>query len=290
MDSTWLGLLAISGVSIVALLLARVLARWKLPEVLVYLCVGIVLGPQLLGVLNTDLLARSAFVPHLLLGFVAFMLGEYLAPRALLGRKTFPITTTILSVLLPLAAVIVGTLMLTGVPGREAVTLGILAMAGAPATVLAIKNALGDKGRLSNLLATLAAADNLLVVLLYAAAAPFLAASVTTDWSVWSALWEVVVTIVAGTALGLLGMWALRLLLAAEKDSPGASLAGALLVVIALVASSLLHRIVATCGLCRRGCRRGDQEGEDSGRPRRLLGAAIAGTSGLRVLLRLCGH
>ncbi len=226
MDSTWLGLLAISGVSIVALLLARVLARWKLPEVLVYLCVGIVLGPQLLGVLNTDLLARSAFVPHLLLGFVAFMLGEYLAPRALLGRNTFPITTTILSVLLPLAAVIVGTLMLTGVPGREAVTLGILAMAGAPATVLAIKNALGDKGRLSNLLATLAAADNLLVVLLYAAAAPFLAASVTTDWSVWSALWEVVVTIVAGTALGFLGMWALRLLLAAEKDSPGASWPG----------------------------------------------------------------
>ncbi len=168
------------------------------------------------------------------------MLGEYLAPGALLGRRTFPVTTTVLSVSIPLAAVIVGTMLLANVPGREAITLGILAMAGAPATVLAIKNTLADRGRLSNLLATLAAADNMLVVLLYAAAVPFLAASVTTDWSIWSAIWEVVVTIVGGTALGVLGMWALRLLLAAEKDNPGASLAGALLIVVALVASSLL--------------------------------------------------
>jgi Kef-type K+ transport system membrane component KefB len=239
-SATWLGILAISGVAMVAMLLARLLARWNLPEVLVYLCVGIALGPQLLDVLSVGLLERSDFIPHLLLGFVAFMLGEYLSPGALLDRRTLPIVTATLSVLLPLAIVIVGAIMLVGVPAREAITLGILAMAGAPATVLAIKHSMGDRGRLGNLLASLAALDNVLVVLLYAAAVPFLTASVTTDWSLLSALWEVVIAIGAGSALGLLGIWALKLVLSAERESVGASLTGTILVVTALVASSLL--------------------------------------------------
>jgi Kef-type K+ transport system membrane component KefB len=239
-ESTWIALLALSAVSIVALLFAQALARWAIPEVLAYLVVGIVLGPEILGVLSVGVLDRTAFLPQVLLGFVAFMLGEYLAPRALLNRKTLPITTGVLSVLLPLAVVMYGVTAWAGAPVREAIVLGIFAMAGAPATVLAIRQTLGDRSGLGGLLATLAALDNLLVVLVYATLAPFLAASVTAEWTVWSALWEVVLTIGAGTVVGLLGARTLERLRIANPGSAGATMAGSLFVIVALVASTWL--------------------------------------------------
>jgi Kef-type K+ transport system membrane component KefB len=239
-DSTWLGLLALSGVAAGGLLLAKVIARWDLPEVLAYLVVGIVLGPEVLGILNINLLERSAFLPQLLLGFVAFMLGEFLTPRALLSRKTLPTETALLSVLLPCAAVVAGAIFLVGAPTREAITLGILAMAGAPATVLALRQSLGDQSARGGLLATLSAVDNLLVVLLYGTVAPFLVASVAQEWSLASALREVLMTVGVGVLLGLLGSWSLGLLRAGAREDVGLSLAGALIVVVALAASSQL--------------------------------------------------
>lgn len=240
MESTWSALFTLSAVSIVALLLSQVLARWAIPEVLAYLGVGILLGPELLGVLSAHVLEQSALITQILLGFVAFMLGEYLAPKALLDRRTLPLTTGLLSVLLPFIAVICGVIAWAGAPIREAIVLGIFAMAGAPATVLAMRQALGDRSGLGNLLATLAALDNLLVVLAYGALAPFLAASVTKEWSIWSALWEVLLTIGVGTGIGLMGARILERVRLINPGSTGNTVAGALLVVTALVASAWL--------------------------------------------------
>lgn len=240
MGSTWLGILALCGVAALGLVVARFIARWKIPEVLAYLLIGIVLGPEVLGILNVHLLERSAFIPQLLLGFVAFMLGELLTPSSLPNRRLPIVATAVLAVALPLVLVTGGTLWLTKAPIREAITLGVLAMAGAPATVLAIRQALGDRSKRGDSLATLAALDNLLVVLVYGTLAPFLVASVAQKWSVWSALFEVLVTVAGGTILGLVGAWLLSVLSAGEDDGVGRSLAAALLALGALVASSLL--------------------------------------------------
>lgn len=240
MESTWTGLLVLCGVAVVGLLLAKTLARWNLPEVLAYLLVGIILGPQVLGVLSPHLLERMAFVPQLLLGFVAFMLGELLTPRALLARRTLPITTAVLAVALPFVAVVGGCLTFTQTPVRAAVTLGVLAMAGAPATILVMRQSLGDHSAFGDLLATLAAIDNLIVVILYGTLAPFLVASVAEAWSLPSALGEVLVTVAGGLALGLVGAVLLWLLRVDEEDNLGHSVAGAVLVIAILVASALL--------------------------------------------------
>ncbi|MEZ5124626.1 MAG: cation:proton antiporter [Thermoleophilia bacterium] len=236
-NATWLGLLVLFGTAAGALFFAKLIERWGVPEVLAYLVVGIVLGPQVLGVLSSELLARSFFLPQLILGFVAFMLGELLTPRALLQRRTLPIATVVLSVLLPFAAVTAGAYLLAAAPMRQAVTLGILAMAGAPATVLALRQSLGDHSPRGELLAALAAMDNLLVVFIYGTLAPFLMVSVVFEWSVLSAVWEVFLTVGVGAILGLVGTWLLRFLRGAKNDV-GQAMAAAALVVGLLVASS----------------------------------------------------
>jgi Kef-type K+ transport system membrane component KefB len=235
----WIDLIVLCGVALVSIGLAQYLARFRVPEVSVYLLVGLLLGPHVLRLVDTGVVERSSAVPELLLGFVAFMLGERLTTRAIARQgKLFPVIS-ILALVIPFVLVAAGVYYGLNAPLREALVLGLFAMAGAPATVLAVGSCLSAKGTRHDLLATLAASDNVFVVVAYGVAAPFLVAGVKQSWTVTSALSEVGITLLGGLGIGLVGGWILLLLTKkATADSTGGSMAASLLVVATAVATS----------------------------------------------------
>jgi len=188
-----------------------------------------------------SLVDRYAALPALLLGFVAFMLGERLTLSAIVRQRWILPFVATLALLLPLATVALPAYYWVGVPSREAIVLGIFAMAGAPATVLALGRRLKASGTRYELLATLAAADNVIVVIAYGVAAPFLIAPVAENWTLTAALLEVAISLGIGTLLGVVGGWVLWFMTAGDDaNRTGQLITSALLVVISLTAISQL--------------------------------------------------
>ncbi len=238
---SWIDLIVLCAVALTSLGLAQYLARFRVPEVSVYLLVGLILGPHVLRLVDTGVVERSSAVPELLLGFVAFMLGERLTTRAIARQgPLFPLLAG-LALVFPFVLVTGATFYGLQAPAREAVVLGLFAMAGAPATVLAVGSELSASGTRHDLLATLAALDNVIVVVAYGVAAPFLVAGVTQSWTVGAALIEVAVTLAGGLAIGLVAGMVLSFMTAgAKEEHAGRSMAAALLVVVTVVASAHL--------------------------------------------------
>lgn len=238
---TWLDLLVLCGVSIAGLGLARALDRFRIPDVTVYLLAGLLFGPHALGIIDTALLERSSAIPRLLLGLIAFMLGERLTVRSVVRQgRAFPFVA-VLVIGAPLLLVSFGCRLLLDVPIREAVVLGIFAAAGAPATVLAVGSRLSASGRRFEALATLAALDNMVVLFAYGIAAPFLTAAVSTEWSLFGAVREIGITLVLGSMIGYGGGRLLSRLIRRVADTgEGQLIAISLLGVILVVSSAHL--------------------------------------------------
>jgi len=55
---------------------ARILHKIKLPAVTAYLLLGIIIGPSLCNFLSTDLLESSGLISNIVLGFIAFTIGQ----------------------------------------------------------------------------------------------------------------------------------------------------------------------------------------------------------------------
>ena len=235
----WVDLIVLCGVALASIGLAQLLARFHVPEVSVYLLVGLVLGPHMLRLVDTGVVERSSVVPELLLGFVAFMLGERLTARAITRQgRLFPFIS-ILALVIPFVLVAGAVYFGLGAPIREAVVLGLFAMAGAPATILAVGNELSASGTRHDLLITLAAFDNMFVVVVYGVAAPFLAARVAQSWTPSAAIAEVAVTLLGGLAIGLVAGRILALMtMRVAADNVGRSIASSLLVVVTVAAAA----------------------------------------------------
>lgn len=237
----WTDLLVVCAVALLGMSLARMLARRGIPDVTVYLLAGAVLGPNALGVIDAAMLGRSSAIPELLLGFVAFMLGERLTVRTLLAQgRTIPMLAG-LAMGLPAVLVASATLYLLNVPVREAIVLGMFAAAGAPATTLALGARVGAKGRTFHALASVSALDNVFVLLLYGIAAPFLTVSVAARWSVWGAFEEIAVTLLVGAVVGYGIGWVMsHLMNSGGERETGQMLAVCVIGVMAAVAASAL--------------------------------------------------
>lgn len=147
--------------------------RFGLPAVTAFLLVGIAFGPFGLRLISVDQLAQIGFVEPLALGLIVFLVGEELTPRALLSRHWSFWLTSALAVGLPLVLVGVGIYLLRPDP-TLAVLLAIIAVSGAPATVMAILHEVQKRGRACDTLLGTAALDNVVTVVLYAIAVPVL--------------------------------------------------------------------------------------------------------------------
>jgi len=265
-ETVWLDLVVVGALIALGYLGARVSSQLRLPSVTGFLLVGIIAGPHGLGLLSSELMHSIAFAEPLALGVIVFLIGEQLT-RKMLERHdwSFWLAST-LNIVLPGTLVALALWLIR--PEEPAVVwlLAIIAISGAPATIMAVISELGARSRACDTMIGASALDSVFTVVAYSIVAPFLMLSLSIHATVGDALLDTAAQVGGGLLLGVVGGFALaQLLKRVFKD--GELLALGLVTVLLVVASaealgfsSLLAALTAGVTAATIEERRGDRE------------------------------
>ena len=216
-------LLSIAIALCAGLLVSRFVKPLKLPAVTGYLIAGILIGPYCLGKLgvqglgfptNGDVKALSLF-NDVALGFIAFAIGNEFRLSQLrhTGKQA-----TVIGIFQALTATLTVDLVLIGlhffVLGdsmslADAIVLGAIATATAPAATLMVVRQYKAKGELTDLLLPIVALDDAVGLVVFAVSFGIAKALNTGSFDVISIVVDPLIEIVCSLALGALGGWVL---------------------------------------------------------------------------------
>lgn len=174
-------LLSVSVALLAGLLMTRVFKPFKLPAVTAYLIAGVLIGPYCVGAMNIDGLGFTSFeavaslsmVSEVALGFIAFSIGNEFRLSEL--KKTGK-QATVIGIVQALVAALLVDLALFAVhmiiPDKftlaQAITLGAIATATAPAATLMVVRQYKAKGPLTSLLLPIVALDDAVGLIVFA--------------------------------------------------------------------------------------------------------------------------
>ena len=142
-------LLAIAIMLLLGLLSTRLMKLIGLPNVTGYLIVGLIIGPYALGIISHEVYKSIEILSSIALGFIGFSIGvEFkLSHVKEIGAKAITITFfQALAATLCVDIVLVATSFFTGMKTYEAVILGAIATATAPAATLMVVRQYRAKG------------------------------------------------------------------------------------------------------------------------------------------------
>lgn len=250
-EVVWLDLVVVGTLIWLGYMGARFIGRFNLPAVTGFLLVGVAVGPHGLGLLSMDLLQKIGFAEPLALGLIVFLIGEELT-RKMLARHHWSFwLTSALNLIIPGALVALAVNMVAPDQPAYVWLLAVIAISGAPATVMAVISEMGAKGRGCDTLLGSSALDNIATVVLYSIVTPFLMLSLKIHESLGGALLEVGKQIGGAILLGIIAGILLAKLLErvfAEGEMLALGLTNVLLVVAiaeAIGVSALLAPLVA---------------------------------------------
>lgn len=215
-------LLSVSVAMLTGLLVTRVFKPLKLPTVTAYLIAGVLIGPYCLGALHisgfgftsADEVARMDLISEVALGFIAFSIGNEFRIRDLraTGRQAAVIGTAqalITALLVTLTLSGVHLLMPDHLTYQQALTLGAIATATAPAATLMVVRQYKAKGPLTSLLLPIVALDDAVGLIVFAVLFG-ISKAITSSVADFSAIViNPLIEIVASLALGSLMGWLL---------------------------------------------------------------------------------
>ncbi len=207
-------LLLILGVMVIAsLFFSILLKKIKLPSIVGYMLMGILLGPSVLGLLSEELLSDMAFLTKLILAFVAFKIGLEIDLRELKIKGKLISILTISILFGCIFFVVLGVYLLTGELGM-AVFLGAIAPASAPAGTMAVIEEYRASGSLTHTLKSIVGIDDGLGIIVFGLLMPvgvYFISSTAPGYAHGSLLFtilkpiaEVVFSIVLGWVMGRL--------------------------------------------------------------------------------------
>ena len=216
-------LLAVSIALLGGLLMTRAFKPLKLPAVTAYLIAGVLVGPYCLGAIGFDSIGFGSMdavhtlqiVSDVALGFIAFSIGNEFRLEDLkqTGKQAFTIgifqaLTATLFVDLALFALIAflpeGTL---SVP--QAITLGAIATATAPAATLMVVRQYKAKGKTTDLLLPIVALDDAVGLIVFAVSFGIAKTLVSGEVDLISIIVNPIVEIVCSLILGAIMGWVL---------------------------------------------------------------------------------
>jgi Kef-type K+ transport system membrane component KefB len=207
------GLLLLSGHVI-----GHLMAGFRLPRITGYLCVGLLMGPYILGFMTVETVEELGFLNELAVTFIALAAGGELRVAELRDRMR-----TIMVVIVSLTIVVSGTVTLTVVLAQfllpftasfsgiqvlsVAVLFGTLAVARSPSSAIAVINECKARGPFTEAALGVTVVMDVLVILMFAAAISFcenvMVPSGSLDFSFLGALgFEIILGITAGWIIG----------------------------------------------------------------------------------------
>jgi len=215
-------LLSVSIALLSGLLMTRVLKPLKLPDVTAYLLAGILVGPFCLGLLGVEGLGFTSheavtslsLVSETALGFIAFSIGNEFRLRDLrhIGRQA-----VVIGIVQALFATLFVDLALLGlylvfphlITPAQAITLGAIATATAPAATLMVVRQYKAKGPLTDLLLPIVALDDAVGLVVFAVSFGIARTLVDGTMDLVSIFVNPLVEIIASILLGAATGWLL---------------------------------------------------------------------------------
>ncbi|MBY5163416.1 cation:proton antiporter [Salsipaludibacter albus] len=227
------GLMLIAGLGVVAFLVGHVTQRW-VSEVIVFLAIGVLVGPDVLNLVTAQTLSALDPVISVALGAIVFAIGE---------RLELPVLRRLRSTLTPIAllenAAVFGLVFLgltfVGLGPGAAYLLAAIAVSTSPTTLVAVIATKNARGRFTDHMLSLTALNNLVSALLYGLGLPIILTASSPGVS--QGVLAFVQLIVFSAVIGLVGAYAMRWLMATLHRS-GERLLFVFVTLIAVVAVS----------------------------------------------------
>ncbi|UFH58108.1 cation:proton antiporter [Sulfurovum mangrovi] len=179
-----------------------------LPKVVGYLFLGLLIGPELLGIIPLSFVEGSHVVIDLALSLIAVLVGANLKYQRVKGLGKQIMTITLFEGLFAFLAVSIGfylSLRVLGGSAEFAILLGGLAAATAPAATIAITHELKAKGKFTTTLLGVVALDDALALILFTFAVMLGGVFISGGELTFRYLWEVVWMIILSALLGGIG-------------------------------------------------------------------------------------
>lgn len=161
-------LFSLGLILLIGLLAGKLVHRIKLPSVTAYLLLGILIGPSLLNLVSDSILGASGLISNLVLGFIAFSLGQNFS---LEGFKKIGKTVLWISIFEATGAWILVTLavfFLFRVPLYVALLFGAIASATAPAATVMVVREYKARGSFTDTLLGVVAIDDAWCLIIFA--------------------------------------------------------------------------------------------------------------------------
>ena len=152
--------LSLAIIFILSFFASRLTKKLKIPTITAYVILGIILSPNLLNLISQKLLVTSDFFSQIVLGMIAFSLGESFSLRTLRRVGRAVISISISASLFPCLLVTVVLWLIFKQPFYIALVFGAIASATAPAAVVMVTQEYKAKGDFTDTLLGVVAIDD----------------------------------------------------------------------------------------------------------------------------------
>jgi NhaP-type Na+/H+ or K+/H+ antiporter len=161
-------ILGLGFILIAGLFSARLINKIKFPAVTAYLLLGILIGPSILNLTSQELINSSGFISNIVLGLIAFGLGQSFTREFFrnIGRPVLWIS--ILEAVLPWVLVTLSFVFILKQPFYVALLFGAIASATAPAATVMVVREYKAKGRFTDILLGVVAIDDAWCLIIFA--------------------------------------------------------------------------------------------------------------------------
>ena len=153
-------LLSIGIILLGGLIAEKVVSRYKVPAITSFILLGIMLGPHTLKILGPELIATSDIFSNLVLGFIAFHIGENFSMDQFRKIGKSVIVISILESLSAWLLVSAGLHYICGTPFYISIIFGAIAAATAPAATMLVVRQYRSKGSFTDMLLSIVAIDD----------------------------------------------------------------------------------------------------------------------------------
>ncbi|MBQ7821087.1 MAG: cation:proton antiporter [Clostridia bacterium] len=215
-------LLSVSIALVAGLLMTRIFKRIHLPSVTAYLIAGVLIGPYCLGALNIpglgfnnhEALSMLALISEVALAFIAFSIGNEFRLDELkkTGKQALVIgifQALVATLFVDLALLALHLMMPDKITAAQAITLGAIATATAPAATLMVVRQFKAKGPLTSLLLPIVALDDAVGLIVFAVSFGIAKTMVSGSIDMISIIVNPLIEIVASLVLGAIMGWVL---------------------------------------------------------------------------------
>ncbi len=215
-------LLSVSVALLAGLLMTRIFKRLKLPSVTAYLIAGVLIGPYCFGAIGFDGIGfanfheveRLGIVADVALGFIAFSIGNEFIVSDLkkTGKQALVIgVVQALGAMVLVDAALIGLhfIMPDKLSTAQAITLGAIATATAPAATLMVVRQYKAKGPLTKILLPIVALDDAVGLIAFAVSFGIAKTMISGNIDMVSILVNPLIEIICSLLLGALMGWVL---------------------------------------------------------------------------------